>query len=111
MTKGMVSYVAGAFCSELEKIGGKSMAYWKARRRRLKRGKEYFAKRKRIPLAKDDRATLRARLAQAGQQPGSVSLARVDAGYAVHTHRARTKFYPTVEAIPLKKLRFISSTG
>ena len=32
-------------------------------------------------------------------------------GYAVYTHRARSKYYPSPEAIPEKVLKFISSTG
>jgi hypothetical protein len=32
-------------------------------------------------------------------------------GYAAYTHRARSKFYPTVKAIPPSVLKFIGSTG
>jgi 8-oxo-dGTP pyrophosphatase MutT (NUDIX family) len=70
-----------------------------------------FAKKPVIDITAQDRADINARIREAGKQPGCVSLKHVDAGYAVHTHRARTKFYPTVKAIPLAKIRFIASTG
>lgn len=40
-----------------------------------------------------------------------VSLSKDDEGHYVKTHRARSKSYPTPEAIPVKDLKFIDSTG
>lgn len=40
-----------------------------------------------------------------------VSISKDKDGYFAHTHRARSKSYPTVEAIPVSKLKFVDSTG
>ncbi len=40
-----------------------------------------------------------------------VSIRQDDDGYFVHTHRARSKSYPSPEAIPKDKIDFIESTG
>lgn len=40
-----------------------------------------------------------------------VSISKDKDGYYAHTHRARSKSYPSVEAIPASKLKFIDSTG
>lgn len=41
----------------------------------------------------------------------SVGLKKDHKGFYVHTHRARSKSYPTVAAIPRKTVDFIKSTG
>ncbi len=40
-----------------------------------------------------------------------VTIRRDKNGYYVHTHRARSKSYPSIEDIPDKDIRFIESTG
>lgn len=40
-----------------------------------------------------------------------VTIRKDDKGYYVHTHRARSKSYPSPEAIPDEKVKFIESTG
>lgn len=40
-----------------------------------------------------------------------VSLGKDDKGYYVFTHRARSSSYPSPDDIPLKKVKFIASTG
>lgn len=64
-----------------------------------------------LPLSREDRGTLNRRLQEAGLSPGSVGLKKTEKGYAVHTHRARSDWYPSVAAIPLARLKFIESTG
>jgi hypothetical protein len=39
------------------------------------------------------------------------SLGRDDQGLYVYTHRARCKSYPTVDDIPVSKVKFIASTS
>jgi peptidoglycan hydrolase-like protein with peptidoglycan-binding domain len=46
-----------------------------------------------------------------GADGGAVSLKRDKDGLFVHTHRARSKSFPTVAAIPERAVRFIESTG
>jgi peptidoglycan hydrolase-like protein with peptidoglycan-binding domain len=46
-----------------------------------------------------------------GASGGAVSLKRDKRGLFVHTHRARSKSFPTVKAIPERVVRFIESTG
>lgn len=41
----------------------------------------------------------------------AVTLKRDAGGLFVHTHRARSKSYPSVDAIPESAVRFIESTG
>jgi len=40
-----------------------------------------------------------------------VSLGKDKDGFYVYTHRARSKSYPTAEAIPDAKIKFVESTG
>jgi hypothetical protein len=40
-----------------------------------------------------------------------VTISKDKDGYFAHTHRARCKSYPSIEAIPVSKLKFIDSTG
>lgn len=54
-----------------------------------------------------EREELRARTPKAQ----GVSLKRDKAGLLVHTHRARSKSYPTVAAIPVSVIEWIESTG
>ena len=70
-----------------------------------------FAGLQTMPPTREERGALNARLREAGLSHGSMALKKTKKGFAVHTHRARTSFYPIPAAIPLDKLRFISSTG
>jgi hypothetical protein len=54
-----------------------------------------------------EREELRARTPKAQ----GVSLKRDKAGLLVHTHRARSRSYPTVAAIPVSVIEWIESTG
>jgi len=72
---------------------------------------EKFAKRPELPVTPADRGVIQKKLRAMGKSPTAVTLKRVDSGYAVTTHRARSSFYPTPEAIPISKIRFIESTG
>lgn len=40
-----------------------------------------------------------------------VTISQDKDGYFAHTHRARCKSFPSIEAIPTSKLKFIDSTG
>lgn len=40
-----------------------------------------------------------------------VGIGKDDDGYFAHTHRARSKSYPSKNDIPIKDLKFIKSTG
>lgn len=40
-----------------------------------------------------------------------VGIGKDDDGWFAHTHRARSKSYPTKSDIPVKDLEFIKSTG
>lgn len=40
-----------------------------------------------------------------------VGVGKDEDGYFVHTHRARSKSYPSKKDIPIKVLKFIESTG
>lgn len=46
-----------------------------------------------------------------GEKAHGVSLKKDAKGYFVHTHRARSKSYPTVDDIPKDDVDFIESTG
>lgn len=94
----MSKTAAQAFWEELEKIAAK-------------RDPNKFAGLKVLPLSREDRGTLNRRLKEAGLPAGCVSLKKTEKGYCVHTHRARCSWYPSVQAIPLAKLKFIESTG
>lgn len=71
----------------------------------------HFAGQPTLALSKEERGIILQKLKAVREQPGAVSLKKTKAGYSVHTHRARSKFYPTVSAIPLSKVKFIASTG
>jgi 2'-5' RNA ligase len=60
-----------------------------------------------LPTSPNDRAALRAKTPKAE----GVSLKRDKRGYFVHTHRARSKSFPTASAIPKSVIEFIESTG
>jgi hypothetical protein len=64
-------------------------------------------KAERLTVTADERATLRARDPKAH----GVTLARDADGYYVLTHRAQSKRYPTVEAIPVAEIHRIEGTG
>jgi hypothetical protein len=98
VTSAMSKTSAAVFQAELQKIA-----------RRHEPGK--FAGLKVLPLSREDRGTLNRRLKEAGLRVGSVGLKKTEKGYCVHTHRARCDWYPSVQAIPLAKLKFIESTG
>jgi hypothetical protein len=87
-------------------------------RYRAKSG-NYFGGEKKVDITKEEMAAYRKRLKAAGLRSSNsggysnlpASLGKTVKGFAAYTHRARTKWYPTPEAIPLKKLKFIASTG
>lgn len=41
----------------------------------------------------------------------NVGISQDDKGFYAHTHRARSKSYPTKQGIPASVLKFIESTG
>lgn len=46
-----------------------------------------------------------------GKRMKDVGLGKDKDGYFVYTHRARSRSYPTPEAIPNSAVKFIESTG
>lgn len=58
----------------------------------------------------DDYAAFRHKFGKSPDRAG-VGLRRDKNGVFVHTHRARSKSYPSADAIPQKVVRFIESTG
>lgn len=57
-----------------------------------------------------DRAAFRKRFGKSPIECG-VGMKRDEKGVYVHTHRARSKSYPTADKIPKKIVDFIESTG
>jgi hypothetical protein len=65
------------------------------------------AKKSHVPLTSEE-------LEQAKQRFGdetSCSFAKDDKGYFAYTHRCRSKSYPTIDKLPLDKVRFVRSTS
>lgn len=60
------------------------------------------------PCTQAEREELRARHGKAAE---GVSLKRDNGGLFVHTHRTRSKSYPTVAAIPKTVVKFVEATG
>jgi hypothetical protein len=60
-----------------------------------------------IPLTADERAQCVARFGNYG-----CTIAKNKRGeFFAHTHRARSKFYPSIAELPKDKVKYISSTG
>ena len=60
-----------------------------------------------IPLTTKEREECKARFGDI-----QCSIAKNERGeFFAYTHRARTKFYPSIAALPKEKVRFISSTS
>lgn len=76
----------------------------------LQKRAEYKA----MPLSSDERAAAKKRYAQAKPRMGSgdgCSPGKTKEGYDFHTHRARTKSYPSFDKIPIDRIRFVGSTA
>lgn len=80
--------------------------------------KNTFAGLEKRPIKPEEMMAYRKRLKAAGLRSSvggysnlPASLVKTEKGFAAYTHRARTKWYPSPEAIPLAKLKFIASTG
>lgn len=103
-----------AFSDEMMKV-----ALTKGQKSYRLRSKNYFGGEKKVTITKEERAAYRKRMSQAGlrsspREPGGglpASLGKTVKGFTAYTHRARSKWYPTPQAIPLDRLRFIASTG
>jgi hypothetical protein len=112
--KAMTKTSQAAFAHELHKI-----ALSKGQRRYRAKSGDYFGGEKKLQISKEEMSSYKKRLAQAGIRnsiSGSYSnlpdsLKKTVKGFSAHTHRARTNWYPSPEAIPLAKLKFIASTG
>lgn len=115
VSKALTKTSSAAFQAELDKVA----ALTKGQEAYRRKSGSYFGGEKKVAITAEEMTAYRARLKAAGlrsspRQPGgnlSASLAKTVKGFAAHTHRARTKWYPTPEAIPLAKLKFIESTG
>lgn len=71
--------------------------------------KKPFYERAQPPTAAD-RAAFRQKFGASPEQVG-VGMRRDKSGVYVHTHRARSKSYPTADKIPKRVVKFIESTG
>jgi hypothetical protein len=68
---------------------------------------ELLEKLEKIPLTNKEREECKARFGEI-----QCSIAKNNRGeFFAYTHRARTKFYPSIAALPKDKVRFISSTS
>ena len=65
----------------------------------------------RQPLTSAEREAVRRRFQSVRGRHSSMSFARDKDGLYCHTHRARSKSYPSVDAIPRDVVEFIGSTG
>ena len=60
----------------------------------------------RVPVSSSDRARFKAKNGDVG-----CSLGQDKNGFYAYTHRARSKSYPSPEAIPKARVKFVASTG
>ncbi len=68
---------------------------------------ELMEKLEKIPLTTKERQECKERFGKI-----QCSIAKNNRGeFFAYTHRARTKFYPSIAALPKDKVRFISSTS
>jgi hypothetical protein len=75
---------------------------------------EKRAEYKKMPLSPDERAAANKRYAEAKKGFGGgdgCSPGKSKEGYDFHTHRARTKSYPSFDKIPIKRIQFVASTA
>jgi hypothetical protein len=69
---------------------------------------------KALPLTTEERAAANKRYAEAKKDFGDgdgCSPGKTKDGYDFHTHRARTKSYPSFSKIPLGRIKFVASTA
>jgi hypothetical protein len=60
-----------------------------------------------VPLSQAEYAEIKARFGEI-----QCSIGKTDKGeFYAYTHRARSKFYPSIQALPKDKVEFISSTS